>query len=337
MTTSSWATRSFAVSSRSISPAWPPPTLHARRPKDRWTAGVTPTRRWATATPTTARRTPTSSARSAITPAGRRRRDRGGRCGRRRVLDGDVDRRLDRPPDRLRALPGQGLPGRRRSRTPEPVHRLHRVRHRPLRGGLDRQPDVVDHRQRLRLQGAQGAAPGGHADPGRLRQDVPGPAARHRHGARVPRQVRPAAAGRDRRSRSSASRPRTTAASSTRRCAAASTSPRTTRTSTRSPSCAGATATSYCHGGREAGRGRTGEIKGHDMNVTAATMEEMYERAEFAKEIGSDHHHDRPHHRLHGDDVDVEVGAATTAASSTSTGPATPRGPARRPTGSTSG
>jgi len=31
----------------------------------------------------------------------------------------------------------------------------------------------------------------------------------------------------------------------------------------------------------------SGEIKGHYMNVTAGTMEEMYERAEFAKEIGS--------------------------------------------------
>src|SRR6204780_723334 len=31
----------------------------------------------------------------------------------------------------------------------------------------------------------------------------------------------------------------------------------------------------------------TGEIKGHYMNVTAGTMEEMYERAEFAKEVGS--------------------------------------------------
>jgi len=31
----------------------------------------------------------------------------------------------------------------------------------------------------------------------------------------------------------------------------------------------------------------SGEVKGHYMNVTAATMEEMYERAEFAKEIGS--------------------------------------------------
>ncbi|HEY1703118.1 MAG TPA: form I ribulose bisphosphate carboxylase large subunit [Trebonia sp.] len=31
----------------------------------------------------------------------------------------------------------------------------------------------------------------------------------------------------------------------------------------------------------------TGEIKGHYLNVTAATMEDMYERAEFAKEAGS--------------------------------------------------
>jgi ribulose-bisphosphate carboxylase large chain len=31
----------------------------------------------------------------------------------------------------------------------------------------------------------------------------------------------------------------------------------------------------------------TGEVKGHYLNVTAATMEDMYERADFAKEIGS--------------------------------------------------
>jgi ribulose-bisphosphate carboxylase large chain len=31
----------------------------------------------------------------------------------------------------------------------------------------------------------------------------------------------------------------------------------------------------------------TGEVKGSYMNVTAGTMEEMYERAEFAKELGS--------------------------------------------------
>ncbi len=32
---------------------------------------------------------------------------------------------------------------------------------------------------------------------------------------------------------------------------------------------------------------QTGELKGHYLNVTAATMEQMYERAEFAKELGS--------------------------------------------------
>nr|YP_010197970.1 ribulose-1,5-bisphosphate carboxylase/oxygenase large subunit [Gracilaria multipartita]UAD86386.1 ribulose-1,5-bisphosphate carboxylase/oxygenase large subunit [Gracilaria multipartita] len=31
----------------------------------------------------------------------------------------------------------------------------------------------------------------------------------------------------------------------------------------------------------------SGEVKGHYMNVTAATMEEMYERAEFAKQLGT--------------------------------------------------
>jgi len=31
----------------------------------------------------------------------------------------------------------------------------------------------------------------------------------------------------------------------------------------------------------------SGEVKGHYMNVTAATMEDMYQRAEFAKELGS--------------------------------------------------
>ncbi|CAN5896138.1 ribulose-1,5-bisphosphate carboxylase/oxygenase large subunit [soil metagenome] len=32
---------------------------------------------------------------------------------------------------------------------------------------------------------------------------------------------------------------------------------------------------------------QTGEVKGHYLNVTAATMEEMYERAELAKQLGS--------------------------------------------------
>jgi len=35
------------------------------------------------------------------------------------------------------------------------------------------------------------------------------------------------------------------------------------------------------------GAAATGEIKGHYLNVTAGTMEEMYERADFAKELGT--------------------------------------------------
>jgi ribulose-bisphosphate carboxylase large chain len=46
----------------------------------------------------------------------------------------------------------------------------------PVRGRLDRQPDRLDHRQRVRLQAAEGAAARGHAHPGRLREDLPGPA-----------------------------------------------------------------------------------------------------------------------------------------------------------------
>jgi ribulose-bisphosphate carboxylase large chain len=43
----------------------------------------------------------------------------------------------------------------------------------------------------------------------------------------------------------------------------------------------------YCIEGVQRAQERTGEVKGHYMNVTAASMEDMYERAEFAKELGS--------------------------------------------------
>lgn len=43
----------------------------------------------------------------------------------------------------------------------------------------------------------------------------------------------------------------------------------------------------FCMEAVQRAQGSTGEIKGHYMNVTAATMEDMYERAEFAKELGS--------------------------------------------------
>src|SRR6266542_2770223 len=43
----------------------------------------------------------------------------------------------------------------------------------------------------------------------------------------------------------------------------------------------------YCMEAVNKASSETGEIKGHYLNVTAATMEDMYERAEFAKELGS--------------------------------------------------
>ncbi|NPT40416.1 ribulose-bisphosphate carboxylase large subunit [Paraburkholderia sp. 1N] len=39
--------------------------------------------------------------------------------------------------------------------------------------------------------------------------------------------------------------------------------------------------------GVERAQAETGELKGHYLNITAGTMEEMYRRAEFAKELGS--------------------------------------------------
>ncbi|MCB1490757.1 MAG: ribulose-bisphosphate carboxylase large subunit, partial [Rhodobiaceae bacterium] len=43
----------------------------------------------------------------------------------------------------------------------------------------------------------------------------------------------------------------------------------------------------YCMEAVNRASAATGEVKGTYLNVTAATMEDMYERAEFAKELGS--------------------------------------------------
>ncbi len=43
----------------------------------------------------------------------------------------------------------------------------------------------------------------------------------------------------------------------------------------------------YCMEAVNRASAATGEVKGHYLNVTAATMEEMYERAEFARDLGS--------------------------------------------------
>ena len=43
----------------------------------------------------------------------------------------------------------------------------------------------------------------------------------------------------------------------------------------------------YCMEAVNKAQAETGEVKGHYLNITAGTMEEMYRRAEFAKELGS--------------------------------------------------
>ena len=43
----------------------------------------------------------------------------------------------------------------------------------------------------------------------------------------------------------------------------------------------------YCMEAVNKASAATGEVKGHYLNVTAGTMEEMYRRADFAKELGS--------------------------------------------------
>ena len=43
----------------------------------------------------------------------------------------------------------------------------------------------------------------------------------------------------------------------------------------------------YCMEAVNKAAAETGEVKGHYLNVTAGTMEEMYRRAEFARDIGS--------------------------------------------------
>ena len=98
-----------------------------------------------------------------------------------------------------------------------------------------------DHRQRFRVQGPEGAAPGRHAHPVAYTKTFQGPAARHRCGTRVPRTSTAVRCSARRSNPSWACPHATTAGWSTRRCAAGSTSPRTTRTSTPSRSCAGAT------------------------------------------------------------------------------------------------
>ena len=233
---------------------------------------------------------------------------------RRRKLHGDMDGGVDRPADRLRALPRQGVQiragaeHRPRHQDRAAVLRLHRLRPRSVRAGLDRQPDRLDHRQRLRLQGGQGLAAGGHAHSGRLPEDVPGAGDRHRRRARAARQVRPAAA---RRHDEAEARPVRTQLRP-RRLRGAEGRARL-RQGRREHQLAALHALArplpLLHGGGEQGVGRHRRGQGplsqrhrrHDGGDVRARRVRQAARLL--------HRHDRSRHRLHGDPVDGQMGA----------------------------
>ena len=112
------------------------------------------TRRWATSTSTTSRRTPTSSRCFRITPQDGVDPEEAAAAvaGESSTATWTVvwtDRLTACDKYRAKCYRVDPVPG-----APGPVLRLHRLRPRPVRAGLDRQPDRLDHRQRLRLQAA---------------------------------------------------------------------------------------------------------------------------------------------------------------------------------------
>ena len=59
------------------------------------------------------------------------------------------------------------------------------------------------------------------------------------------------------------------------------------RTLTLNHSCVGVSVSYTVQEGINRASAATGEVKGSYLNITAGTMEDMYERAEYAKEIGT--------------------------------------------------
>ena len=175
---------------------------------------------------------------------GGRRRRRGVRGRGRRVVDGDVDRGVDRSPHRLRGLSGQGLQGRAGPGSPGQyfayiaydIDLFEEGSIANLTASIIGNVFGFKALKALRLEDMR--------IPVAYLKTFQGPAHGRRRRARAPRQVRTAAA---RRHRQAQARPlgeelRPGGLRGARR--AASTSPRTTRTSTRSRSCAGGTVSS---------------------------------------------------------------------------------------------
>ena len=106
-------------------------------------------------------------------------------------------------------------------------------------------------------------------------------------GARVPQQVRPSAARRHHQAQARPFRHATTAGSSTRRSGGGLDFTKDDENINSQPFMRWRDRFLFCMEAVNRAQAATGEVKGHYLNVTAGTMEDMYERAEFAKEIGS--------------------------------------------------
>src|SRR6185437_14780556 len=76
----------------------------------------------------------------------------------------------------LRSVSGEGLPGGSSAGRPGAILCLCRLRPGPLRAGVHCEPECLGHRQRLRLQAAQGPAARGHALPPAYVKTFTGPA-----------------------------------------------------------------------------------------------------------------------------------------------------------------
>ena len=132
-----------------------------------------------------------------------------------------------------------------------------------------------------------GASARGHAHPGRLCEDVRRPAAWDRRRARDARQVRAAAHRLHRQAQARSLLAATTAGWSMRACKGGLDFTKDDENINSQPFMRWRERFLYCMEAVERAQERTGEIKGHYLNVTAASMEDMYERADFAKELGS--------------------------------------------------
>jgi ribulose-bisphosphate carboxylase large chain len=179
---------------------------------------------------------------------------------------------------RAKAYKVEPVPGNR----PGAVLRLGGLRPDPVRRRLDRQHDGQPDRQRLQLQAAEGRAAGRHPHAGGLRQDLQGPAHRPGGRARAPGQVRPPLLGATTKPKLGLSG-RNYGRVVYEGLKGGLDFMKDDENINSQPFMHWRDRFLYVMDAVNKASAATGEVKGSYLNVTAGTMEEMYRRAEFAK------------------------------------------------------